>query len=400
MIEVEEAVRLLEAAVAVQTETELVGILNAVGRVAARDVVSPLAVPRFARSAMDGYAVHAADTASASKDAPLRAAVLGEVFAGDDKTFDARPGTAVRIMTGGPLPPGYDAVVKQEDTDCGMQAVEIWQTVAAGANVGEAGEDLRPGQRVIQKYEKLAASHVGVLASMGMAVVEVLKPLRVGVVATGDELAAPGDTLGPAQIYNSSSYTIAAQAKAAGAQLCFLDICPDDPARFCELVKTRAPETDVILTTGGVSVGKRDFVPTALETLGAEPVFRRVNMKPGTPVLAAKYGDAVIVCLSGNPFAALVNFNLFFWPMLAKRMANPDFTWRRRRAVLREGSLRASVLRRFVRAHKREDGVHLYTENHRSSVFSNIPASNCIIDQPAGQALAPGDEVDVLYWKF
>ncbi len=400
MIEVEQAIDLLANAVAPQRETETVDILDATGRVTAADILSPLDVPRFARSAMDGYAVHAADIAFASKAAPARLAVLGELCAGDDKTFAAAPGTAVRIMTGAAVPPAYDCVVRQEDTDKGEGTVAVYAPAAPGRFIGEAGEDIKRGELAVAAYTRLTTRHIGVLASLGFATVSVLRQWRVGIIATGDEIAAPGGGLGPAQIYNSGSYTIAAEIKAAGAQLAFLRIAPDAPPAFCRLLEETVRDVDVIITTGAVSVGKKDFIPSALAFLGAKTLFHRVNMKPGTPALAALYKGKPVLCLSGNPFAALVNFSVFFWPMLAKAMHCDDFTWKRGRAAVAEGEMKESGQRRFVRAYKREDGVHLYTKNHRSSVISNLPASNCIIDQPAGLALREGSEVEILYWKF
>lgn len=400
MIEVEEAIGLLCRRVAKQTATERRDILDAHGCVAARDILSPVSVPQFAKSAMDGYAVRSADTRGAAAGTPVRLRVLGEVLAGDDKTFDVAKGTAVRIMTGGAIPPGYDAVVKQENTDEGPEHVLVHRAVANWENYCPPEEDLRVGERVIQRGTRLGSQHIGVLASMGFAQVEVLRPFRVGVIATGNELAKPGAPLGRTQVYNSSSYTIAADLKAFGVQLAFLEVCRDDEAALCRLVNARIGEVDAIITTGGVSVGKMDIVPAALEHLGAERLFHRVNMKPGTPVLAAAYQGKVLLCLSGNPFAALVNFHVFFWPVLAAAMGCPALSYKRGRAVLCEGGIKQSGLRRFVRALKKGDGVHLYTKNHRSSVFSNLPASNCIIDQPPGKALEAGDEVDVLYWKY
>lgn len=399
MIEVEAAIALLEKAVPPQTETVTLPILDARGCVLARDIVSPIAVPGFAKSAMDGYAVRSEDTAGATQKSPVRLRVLGEIFAGDSLSFSAKPGTAVRIMTGGAIPAGYDSVLMQEDTDGGGEAVSVYRAIAPGANYCPVGEDMRQGALAIKRHTRLTSHHIGILAGMGQAVVQVLRPLRVGIVATGSELCAPGTPLGPAQIYNNSSYVIASHLKAAGAVVAFMEICPDDAAVFCRMLRDKIDEVDVIVTTGGVSVGKKDFLPEAMEALGAAPLFRRVNMKPGTPVLASLFRDKVILSLSGNPFAALVNFQLFFWPMLARAMQNEEFTWRRSTAVLCEGTMKASPLRRFVRAFTNRDGVHLYTTNHHASVVFNLAASNCMVEQPAGKELREGDRVSILYWK-
>ena len=399
MMEVEEAVALLQAAAVPIRDTVVVDILDARGCVAAGDILSPIAVPRFAKSAMDGYALCAADTAGASRQSPVHLRVLGEVYAGDDAHFDAKPGTAVRIMTGGAMPAGYDSVLMQEDSDGGEDTVAVFRALAPGDNVCPVGEDLQQGVLAIARHTRLSSHHIGILASMGYAQTRVLRPFRVGIIATGSELRHPGAPLGPAQIYNNSSYTIASHLKAGGVEVVCMDICPDNAVRFCQMARARLDGVDLLITTGGVSVGKKDFLPAAVVQLGATPLFHRVNMKPGTPVLAAQLDGKILLCLSGNPFAALVNFQVFFWPVLAAALQNGDFTWRRRTALLCEGDMKASRLRRFVRAFKNRDGVHLYTKNHRSSVVSNLPQSNCIVDQPPGRELRCGDEVEILYWK-
>ena len=399
MIEVEQAIALLQGAVKPTEETVERNILDAFGCVTAQDITSPIAVPRFVKSAMDGYALCSRDTAAASRETPVHLKVLGEIYAGDDKTFAAVPGTAVRIMTGGPVPEGYDCVLMQEDSDQGEDTVAVYRRLASGDNCCPAGEDLQQGVLAIPRHTRLSSHHIGILASMGAATVQVLRPFRVGIIATGNELCSPGTPLGPGQIYNNSSYVIASHLRASGVEVAFMEICADDLPGFCRLAQHRLKDVDALITTGGVSVGKRDFLPDAVEALGARPLFRRVNMKPGTPVLAAELEGKILLCLSGNPFAALVNFQVFFWPMLASAMRNDAFTWRRRTATLCDGTMKASGLRRFVRAFKNKDGVHLYTKNHRASVMSNLPDSNCIVDQPANQPLAPGDTVNILYWK-
>lgn len=399
MIQVEEAITLLTQATPIQTETETVDILSGVGRVTAEDLHSAIAVPPFAKSAMDGYALRSEDSRGASREHPVLLRVVGELCAGDARQFSAGQGTAVRIMTGGAIPAGYDCVLMQEDSDYGQDTVAIYRELAPWANYCPLGEDLLPGQLVVPTHTRLTSRHIGVLASMGIPNVKVLRPYRVGIVATGDELVPPGSPLGPAQLYNSSSYTIAAQLKTAGVEVAFLELCRDDPDAFCQLIRERMGQVDLVITTGAVSVGSKDIIPGALAQLGARRLFHGVHMKPGTPVLASEYQEKLLLGLSGNPFAALVNFQLFFWPVLATALNNPSFCWQKKEAVVQEGSMKAGGQRRFVRASLEEDGVHLYTHSHQSSVFANLLQSNCIIDQPPGQAIQPGSQVQLLYWQ-
>lgn len=399
MIEVEQAVRILRNAVSVQQERVSLPILQAKGCVIAKEICAPIDVPHFAKSAMDGYALNSQDSIGAGLDNPVTLKVVGELCPGHTGKFPVGPGTAVRVMTGAAVPPVYDAVIKQEDTDYGENIVKIYKETAAWENYCHVGEDIVKGEMVIARHTRLTGRHVGVLAGMGYAEVPVIRPLRVALIATGNELTSPGHSLKGARIYNSSVYSMVADLQTVGAEVVTMDICRDDCGEFCTLVRERIGRADIILTTGGVSAGKSDFIPEALKQLGAVQLFHRVKMKPGTPVLAGQYRHKLLLCFSGNPFAAQVNFHLFFWPVMAKAMQNEIFTWKRFKTVLAGGEMKAGGMRRFIRAYKREEGVYLYTRKHQSSVISNLVDANCLIDQPPGKPLREGDKVDAIYWE-
>lgn len=399
MIEVEQAVELLRNAVSVQQDIVDMPILEARDRILAKQLYSPIDIPHFPKAAMDGYALRSEDIKGACKESPVRLQVIGEVCPGDAKVYEGLPGTALRVMTGGAVPDGYDCVLKQEDSDYGMDSVLIYKSASPYENYCTIGEDLKKGDLVIALHTRLNSQHIGIIAGMGYTSVPVLRPFRVGIIATGNELIKPGTALGPVQVYNSSSFTIASYLKSAGVEVVFSDICGDDGEQFCKMLKEKINQVDAIITTGAVSVGKSDFMPAAMEQIGAELLFHRVHMKPGTPVMANLYQKKLILSLSGNPFAALVNFHLLFWPVLAKAMQNESFSWTYSKSILIEGSMKASGLRRFVRAYKDEEGVHLYTNDHRASVISNLAASNCIVDQPPNKVLGAGDSVNILFWK-
>lgn len=399
MIELEEAVDLLVNSVKIEIKTEKRDILSAIGMICAEDVTAPFPVPHFPKSGMDGYAVRSQDTKGASRETPVLFQVIGEICAGDYLSVEAKPGTAVRIMTGAVVPEGYDCVVRQEDTDYGQKQAEVYVEMRAWQNYCQVGEDIREGIRIISRQSRLGPGHIGVLASMGIREITVLKEPRVGIISTGNELMPITGPLGKVGVYPSSAYAIAAQLKTQGVEVTFMDICPDDPDRFSLMLNEKIGQADVIITTGALSVGKKDFLPEALENMGAERIFHGVNMRPGTPVMANKYKDKLILSLSGYPFAAMVNFRLFFWPVLAGIMGDSSLSWKKTKGKVVEGYASPAKKRRFVQAFTDEAGIHIFDRNQHSSVLSEILRSNCIIDQKQGAVISPGDVVEVLCWK-
>lgn len=399
MIEVEEAVRRLTEAASAIESNELVSILDAGGRVLGEPVYAPISVPPFPKSAMDGYAIMSSDSQGAKAGHPVSLNVIGELTAGDTLEIVPGHGDALRIMTGAYVPDGFDCVVKQEDTDYGEDQVQIYTQVSPFTNYCKAGEDLKRGELAMEKNTRLASTHIGVLASLGISQVLVRRKLRVGILSTGNELVELDQPLSPCKIFNSCGYTLATSLKTEGIEVVFMKNCNDDLDCLIEEIRTGCENVDILLTTGGISVGKKDFIPAAVTCLGAQHIFQRVNMKPGTPVLAAKYQEVMILSFSGNPFAALANFQLFFWPLAAKIMQNAGYHSVTREAVFTGGRLKPNNLRRFVRAYEEGGNVLLPSSVHSSSVLSNMITCNCLIDQPPNQELIHGDRVRILYLK-
>lgn len=400
MIELEDAIELAKHALSSQQETEHLPIEEAFGRVTGAAVFSPVAVPSFPRSGMDGYAIFAEDAQGASKEEPVTLTVVGTLFAGDDpERLSPSPGEAVRIMTGAGVPGAMDAVIKQEWTDLGDKTVQLFREVARGTNYSPIGEDIAAGQEIFPARHYLNSTSIGILASMGLETVEVLKPLRVGIISTGSELVFPGERLARGKIYNSNLYTLASFIRASQAELVFTAISSDDPAEFAHIYNVYADDIDLLITTGGVSVGEKDFMPQAIKEINGRELFHYVNMKPGTPMMASKEGERLILSLSGNPFASLVNFHLFYWETLAHFYQNPHFGLKREEGVIRAGEMKPGKLRRFVRANVKAGQVDITAKNHHSSVFHNLAESNCLIEQQAGQTLKAGDKVQLCYWK-
>ncbi|MDR2024164.1 MAG: molybdopterin molybdotransferase MoeA [Hungatella sp.] len=399
MVELEEAIHLLVNSVKIETKTEKLDILSACGRICAEEVTAPFPVPHFPKSGMDGYAVRSQDTKGASRENPIHFQVVGEICAGDYLSLKAKPGTAVRVMTGAMVPEGYDCVIRQEDTDYGQEQAEVYAEGRPWQNYCRIGEDIQAGTCMIPRQARLGAGHIGVLASMGIQEITVLEEPKVGIISTGNELVPLIRPLGKVGVYPSSAYAIASQLKAQGVQVPFMEICPDDPREFSRMLDERISQADVITTTGALSVGKKDFLPEALEDMGAQRLFHGVNMRPGTPVMANRYREKLILSLSGYPFAAMVNFQMFFWPVLARLMGDDSLSWKKTRCMVAEGNVNEAKRRRFVQAFSDDAGVHIFDRNHHSSVLSGMLRSNGIIDQRQGSVISPGDMVDILYWK-
>ena len=291
------------------TDPELVPLLAAAGRVPASfSVTAALDVPPFDNSAMDGFALRAAD-------APGELSLVGEVAAGERVLPQVPPGAAVRIMTGAPLPPGTDAVIPLEAAEeLGEDRVRLPATTV-GAFVRGAGGDTRRGDRVGLPAEPLTPASVAVLASLGFGEVEVRRQPVVAILSTGDELVAPGEPLGPGQIHDANSAALAAAAAEAGAQPLLMDVVADQVAAIEAALRHAAEEADLLIVSGGVSVGRHDHVRNAIERLG-ELGFWRIAVQPGKPLAFGTIAGRPVIGLPGNPVSALVTFELFARPLL------------------------------------------------------------------------------------
>lgn len=317
MISVEEAQARILASAPPPLANERVALDNALGRVLAADVIADGPMPPFTNTSMDGYAVRAEDTRGASDAHPVVLTVDGSVAAGHPWDGTLRPGHCVKIMTGAPLPATADAVVQVEWTaphPANPDAVRIHRPVRPGQNLRYAGEDMQPGQVVLTQGTPLSPSAIGILATVGATDVWVRGRPRVAIIATGDELVEPGTPLAPGTIRNSNSYALAAAVRASGGDPVILPPAPDDLDAIRDRLR-RAQTADVIVSSGGVSVGDFDLVKRALETDGRLN-FWRVNMKPGKPVVFGHFGSTPFFGLPGNPVSALITFELFVRPLL------------------------------------------------------------------------------------
>jgi molybdopterin molybdotransferase len=292
-----------------------VSTAEAVGRALAEDVRAPAPLPGFDSSSMDGYAVRAADVAGAAADAPVRLPVRDDIPAGRVGVHPLEPGTAQRIMTGGPLPPGSDAVVPVEATDRGLDAVLVREPRGPEAHVRRVGCDVGAGTVVLPAGTTLGPAQLGLLAALDVGTVRVHAPLRVLVVSTGSELVAPGQPAQPGQVHDANSTMLATTLRAVGAEARVAQFVADDVAEFLGLLEREAGDVDLVVTSGGVSAGAYEVVRDALgEAGGGHVEFVRTAMQPGMPQGAGRFRDAAVVCLPGNPVSAFVSCEVHLRP--------------------------------------------------------------------------------------
>ncbi|MFC5208934.1 gephyrin-like molybdotransferase Glp [Pseudonocardia sulfidoxydans] len=375
-----------------------VPISGALGRVLAADVVSAVALPPFDNSAMDGYAVLAADVAAASPDSPVTLPVPEDIPAGRTDVPTLRPGTAHRIMTGAPMPAGADAVVQVELTDGGVETVVVHGHPAAGQHVRRTGEDVTPGATVLTAGVVLGPPQIGLLAAVGLPTVAVRRRPRVLVLSTGSELVEPGSALAPGQIFESNGPMLAAAVADAGGEPELLRFVPDDVEVFAELLAEKAGGVDLILTSGGVSAGAYEVVKDALAGRGVE--FVRVAMQPGGPQGAGRLdGDGpAVVTLPGNPVSSLVSFEVFVRPALRAAMGHPHPMRPVVSAALGEALVSPAEKRQFRRGVlDAADGTVHEVGAPASHLLASLALADCLIVVPEGVS-AVDRGVDVEVW--
>lgn len=393
----EQAVAILLDNVEKIMDREEISLWDAAGRVLAQDVTAQRDQPPFPRSPLDGYALRSEDIQTAAKDRPAVLRVIDEVTAGHVSAKKVEKGTAIRIMTGAPIPDGADCVVRQEDTDYGEERVEIYQKVGAYDNYCRAGEDYRAGTTLLLKGSLPGSVEIGVLASLGMEKVQVYRSPRAAVITTGDEIMLPGESLRPGKIYDSNLYTIGTRLLSWGVTLTDRGRAGDDAAQVADRIKTAAKKADLIITTGGVSVGKKDIMHEVIQRLGCERLFWKVAIKPGMPTLCARYQGKLLICLSGNPYGAAANLELLVRPVLAKMSGRPDLCLKRKQAVSDSVFPKKSKVTRYVRAFYEDGYVRKMEGSNDSGILSTMCGCNCLIEIPAGtEALKKGDAVWVV----
>lgn len=391
----EEALELLLAGVKPVTEIEEVAIGEALGRVLAKPLASQVDVPPWDNSAMDGYAVNSADLVGLTPRLPISQRIPAGASGSQ-----LEAGTAARIFTGAPVPPGADTVVIQEVCTQDGDAVIIKEFPAAGANIRRAGEDARKGDLTLEPGIRLGPQHLGQAASVGIDKVPVYRRLKVALFSSGDELVMPGSPLGPGQIYNSNEFTLTGLLQGLGCEVINLGVVEDTFDATCEALSRAAAQADLVVTSGGVSVGEEDHIKPAVEKLGAIDMWK-IAIRPGKPLAYGHIAGTPFIGTPGNPVSLFVTFCLFARPFILRSqgvagqvspvpvMAKADFDWTKpdkRREFARarlelddQGQARVSVFR-----------------SRSSGMLSSLTWANGLAVIPEQQTLAKGDSVQFI----
>jgi len=389
LLSVDEALAQLMAGAVPVSGIEEVPALEATGRVLARAQRSTMDVPPMDNSAMDGYAVRLADLRGND-----RLKVGQKIMAGSVGKALAK-GTAARIFTGAPIPPGADAVVMQEDCVSEKEEVLIKKNPAPGQWIRYVGSDVKKGGEILAAGKRLAPQDTGLAASVGIKTLPVFRRVRLGLFFTGDELVMPGEPLPPGRIYNSNRFTLRGLAELYGCEMRDYGIVPDNLDATREMLRKAAAECDIIVTSGGVSVGDADYVKPAVEAEGSLLMWR-ISMKPGRPLAFGKVGKSAFIGLPGNPVSSFVTFLIFVRPFLLKTQglssvdakaiaARADFDWP-------EPDARREFLRVKWNA---QGGLDLYPTQD-SAVLTSTAWADGLVDNPAGAAIGKGDTVRFL----
>ncbi len=397
LMSLDDALAQLLGSVSPLQATESIATLDADGRVLAADVVSSLHVPPQDNSSMDGYALRCADVVVVGAVLPV-----SQRIAAGSAGAALQPGTVARIFTGAPIPPGADTVVMQEEctaqdasTD-GQPQVTVNTVPAAGQWIRRAGEDVARGAVVLARGQRLHPAALGLAASVGMAQLDVVRRPRVALFSTGDELVMPGQKaphdMPPGAIYNSNRFFLVALLRRLGCEVTDMGIVPDQRAATEDALRNAAQSHDVILTSGGVSVGEEDHIKPAVQALGSLDLWQ-IAIKPGKPFAHGRVGNAHFLGLPGNPVSSFVTFLILVRPFLLKLQGvtdiamktiavRADFTW-----------ARADKRREFLRVRRNANGGLDLFPNQSSGVLTSAVWGDGIIDNPPGKTIAPGDMV-------
>lgn len=395
-ISLEEAVDILNKNIN-KLGIEKVSLLEGIGRTLGKDVYSTIDNPPFHKSAMDGYAIIAEDTINGK----CKLKIIDEVYAGFISKKNVENNTAIRIMTGAPIPQGANAVIKQEDVVLNGESIEITKKVKVNENICFKGEDIKKGHLLIKKGKKLDYADIGILASSGISNIDVYKKPTIGFISTGDEIVDIDKELTQGKIYNSNKYSILGRIKELGYEVSYINHENDNYEMIGEKIKAASEKCDLILTIGGASVGKKDLIKEAIGTIEGEKLFWKVLMKPGSSVLCSKYNGKLVISLSGNPTAALTTFELLVKPSLDKLNGEENLEIIREKAILNNEFLKESKQRRFLRGRVSSDingsRVDITQIKSGNGILSSALNSNCLIELEAGnKGVKKGEIVTII----
>lgn len=378
-------------------KTERKTLEDCLGLVLSEDVYALLDMPPFSRSAQDGYALCSKDSIGATGENPVKLKVTGKIYAGDHLDVQVRPGEAVRIMTGAMVPAGADCVLRQEDTDEGEDVVQIYKEVEPSCSICFKGEEYKKGHTLLHAGTKIDAAALAVASGNGIMELPVYRRVKAAVVSSGSEVVEPGTPLTPGKIYNTNTVYMKARLHQLGAQVMMSRTVGDELEIMEEALKEAANQAELVITTGGVSVGQKDMTEEALLSIGAEILFHGIAIKPGMPTLAAEKDGVLFIGLSGNPFSAAIPFEMFVREILSLKMGDPDLKLRRETLTAVTGFSKNSRRRRFLRGKAEGKEVWLPDQQANGQMRSMV-GCNCLIEIPAGSGpVKAGDKVEVLW---
>ena len=375
---------------------EEVTLFNGLKKVLSEDVYSKINNPPFNKSAMDGYALRAED---AFINNELK--VIDKVYAGGVCKSLVTKNTAIKIMTGAPIPEGANAVIKQENVILEGNNIVIRSNLKANENVCIEGEDISKGDLLISSNKKLDYADIGILASSGIDKIKVFKKPRIAFISTGDEVMDVEENLLEGKIYNSNKYSIISRILELGYDVKKILHIKDDYKEIGNAIEEISKEVDMIITTGGVSVGEKDLLKNAIEVTSGEKLFWKIMIKPGSAVLCSKVNEAIVISLSGNPTAALTTFELLAKTTLEKLSGYKEIKIKREKAILADGNIKKSSKRKFVRGYVeiKDCNQYVYVTQRKSGngILSSTINSNCIIEiQANNEEIQTGDLVDII----
>jgi len=371
---------------------EYVALQESLGRVLGEDVIARENIPPFDRSPYDGYAFRAEDTITATEENPVTLEVIEEVPAGYAPTKKVETGQTVKILTGAPIPQGADAVTKYEETQVKDCYVGIPARFKSGENVVPAGEDVAVGEQIALKGTLVTPPVLGLMAALGMSEVPVYKRPKIAIISTGDELLDIDEPLRPGKIRNSNSYTVASYCRQIGAQPLMLGTTRDRVEEIGAMIMRGLQEADMVITTGGVSVGDYDVLGKAVTHIGAETLYWKIEIKPGSPNLGAVKNGKVILGLSGSPAAALVIFHLLGNIFIKKLAGMNDYLPQKIEVILKNDFRKASPRRRFLRGKlviEKGTAFMEITGGQGNGVLRSLIGCDILAEIPAGSGPQP-----------
>lgn len=394
-ISLEEANRLLMST-CMSAKIEYVPLLSSRGRVLAETLFAKINIPPFNRAAVDGYAINSNDTNE------RQFSISGEIPAGFNFNGFVAGGKCIRIFTGAPVPSEITAVIRQEDVDVQDNSIIIKKSWSLGDNIALCGEDLNAGDRLVSAGTVITPAYVGLLASQGFTHIPVWQRPKIGILSTGDELVPPGEPLRPGTIYNSNLFSIVALVEELGAEAVSLGIVSDSVEAISETLFTALELVDMVITTGGASVGAYDVIKEAIMQIGGNIIFWRVAIKPGTPIVAGSYNKKLIIGLSGNPAAALIGAELLVYPLIRQMLGHAQIHLKSIRAAASGNIRKTSGIRRMLRVQVEETNTGMVAKlslKQKPGILKSLAESNGVLYLSPKELVVDGKQYKVILFN-